>query len=85
MLEHDLTRARELVKESGYDGRPIVLLQVTDKTFMNAAAVVTRQQLESIGFKVYCTEPTSGRPRPRINFHSIQFDVVMFSAQARAV
>jgi peptide/nickel transport system substrate-binding protein len=52
MLEHDLTKARELVKESGYDGQPIVVLQVTDRPFLSAAAIVTRQRLESIGFKV---------------------------------
>jgi peptide/nickel transport system substrate-binding protein len=52
MLEHDLTKARQLVQESGYDGQPIVVLKVTDRSFLNAAAVVTRQRLESIGFKV---------------------------------
>ena len=52
IIEHDLTKARQLVKESGYDGQPIVVLQVTDISNMNAAAVVTRQRLESIGFKV---------------------------------
>jgi len=40
------------VKESGYDGRPIVVIHVTDRPHMNAAAIVTRQRLESIGFKV---------------------------------
>jgi peptide/nickel transport system substrate-binding protein len=40
------------VKESGYDGHPIVVLHVTDIPFLNAAAIVTRQRLESIGFKV---------------------------------
>jgi peptide/nickel transport system substrate-binding protein len=52
MVEHDLTKARQLVEESGYSGQPIVVLQITDRPFMNAAAVVTRQRLESIGFKV---------------------------------
>jgi peptide/nickel transport system substrate-binding protein len=52
IVEHDLTKARQLVEESGYDGRPIVVLQITDRPIMNAAAVVTRQRLESIGFKV---------------------------------
>jgi peptide/nickel transport system substrate-binding protein len=52
MVEHDLAKARELVKESGYDGRPIVVLQITDKPFINAAAIVTQRRLESIGFKV---------------------------------
>jgi peptide/nickel transport system substrate-binding protein len=52
IMEHDLTRARHLVKESGYDGQPIVVLHPTDIPFVNAAAIVTRQRLESIGFKV---------------------------------
>src|SRR5262249_18506774 len=38
--------------ESGYDGQPIVVLHVTDIPIYNAAAIVTRQRLESIGFKV---------------------------------
>src|SRR6266567_7137509 len=46
------SRARQLVKESGYDGRPIVVLHITDIPFLNAAGIVTRQRLESIGFKV---------------------------------
>jgi peptide/nickel transport system substrate-binding protein len=52
IVEHDLARARELVKESGYDGQPIVMLHVTDRPHMNAAAIVTHRRLESIGFKV---------------------------------
>src|SRR5271157_1646430 len=52
IIEHDLTKARQLVEESGYDGRPVVVLQTTDRPILNAAAVVTRQRLESIGFKV---------------------------------
>jgi peptide/nickel transport system substrate-binding protein len=52
MMQHDLTRARQLVDESGYDGRSIVLLQAIDRPEINAAAIVTRQRLESIGFKV---------------------------------
>jgi peptide/nickel transport system substrate-binding protein len=52
IMNHDLTKARQLVKESGYDGRPIVVIHVTDRPYMNAAAIVTRQRLESIGFKV---------------------------------
>jgi peptide/nickel transport system substrate-binding protein len=52
IMKHDLTRARQLVKESGYDGRPIVVIQVTDRPPLNAAAIVTRQRLESIGFKI---------------------------------
>jgi peptide/nickel transport system substrate-binding protein len=52
MIKHDLGRARQLVKDSGYDGRPVVVIQVTDRPFLNAAAIVTRQRLESIGFNV---------------------------------
>jgi peptide/nickel transport system substrate-binding protein len=52
IVEHDTTRARELVKESGYDGTPIVMLHPIDRQHMNAAAIVTRQRLETIGFKV---------------------------------
>jgi peptide/nickel transport system substrate-binding protein len=52
MIKHDLETARQLVKESGYDGYPVVVLQITDKPFLNAAAVVTRNRLQSIGFKV---------------------------------
>jgi peptide/nickel transport system substrate-binding protein len=52
IVNRNLTRARQLVKESGYDGRPVVVLHVTDRTQMNAAALVTRQRLESIGFNV---------------------------------
>src|SRR5271166_6515383 len=52
IIEHDLAKARQLVEESGYDGRPVVVLQTTDRPILNAAAVVTRQRLESIGFKV---------------------------------
>jgi peptide/nickel transport system substrate-binding protein len=52
MIEHDLTRAKQLVQESGYDGRPILLLHATDIWNHRAAAIVTRQRLESIGFRV---------------------------------
>lgn len=52
IMKHDLTRARQLVNESGYDGRAIVVLHITDIPFLNAAGIVTRQRLEAIGFKV---------------------------------
>jgi peptide/nickel transport system substrate-binding protein len=52
IAEHNLARARQLVQESGYDGQSVVVLHVTDIPFINAAAIVTRQRLESIGFKV---------------------------------
>jgi len=45
MMNHDLATASQLVKESADDGRPLVVLHVTDIPFMNAAAIVTRQRL----------------------------------------
>ena len=52
MMEHDLSKARRLVQELGYDGQPVVVLHVTDIPYLNAMAIVTRQRLELIGFKV---------------------------------
>src|ERR1700751_138165 len=52
IIGHDRTKARELVKESGYDGRPVVAPQPTDRPVMNAAAIVPQRRLESIGFNV---------------------------------
>jgi len=49
---HDLARARQLVSEAGYDGKPIVVIDPTDIPFINGAAIVTRNRLESIGFNV---------------------------------
>ena len=45
MMEHDLSKARRLVQESGYDGQPVVVLHVTDIPYLNAMAIVTRQRL----------------------------------------
>ena len=52
MLDGNLARARELVKESGYDGRPVVLLQITDISVLANLAPVAKAQLERIGVKV---------------------------------
>jgi peptide/nickel transport system substrate-binding protein len=52
MMKHDIDRARQLVKESGYDGRPVVLIHVTDNPYLIGAGPVTRARLESIGFRV---------------------------------
>ena len=48
----NLAKARELMKEGGYDGRPIVLLQATNIQYMLNAATVWAQQLRSAGFNV---------------------------------
>src|SRR2546426_1085834 len=48
----DLDRARQLVKESGYDGRPVVVLDPSDIALTHGAALVTRELLSQIGFNV---------------------------------
>jgi peptide/nickel transport system substrate-binding protein len=52
IVNHDPDRARQLVKESGYDGRSVVVIRITNYPFLDRAALVTRQRLESIGFNV---------------------------------
>jgi peptide/nickel transport system substrate-binding protein len=48
----DLGRARQLMKQAGYDGRPIVVLHPTDIQFMNIATLVLAEDLKSIGVNV---------------------------------
>jgi len=45
-------RARQLLAEGGYDGKPIVMLQATNFAYMANAATVFAQQLRAIGMKV---------------------------------
>jgi peptide/nickel transport system substrate-binding protein len=45
-------RARELLKESGYDGRPVVLLHATNIHIMNQTMLVVAQNLRQIGMNV---------------------------------
>lgn len=48
----NLDRARQLMKESGYDGRPVVLLDPTDVAILHGATLVTRELLGKIGVAV---------------------------------
>jgi peptide/nickel transport system substrate-binding protein len=52
LVKQNLERARALVKESGYDGRPVTVIHVTDIALLNGAALVTRDLLTQIGFNV---------------------------------
>jgi peptide/nickel transport system substrate-binding protein len=52
LARQDLARARQLVKESGYDGKPVVVLHVTDIQALSAVALVTRELLQQAGFTV---------------------------------
>jgi peptide/nickel transport system substrate-binding protein len=44
-------RAREMLHDSGYDGRPIVILDATDNAFLHAATLVLAQQMRAAGFR----------------------------------
>ena len=48
----DLDRARQLMRESGYDGKPIVLLDAADNATLHGSALVTRELLGKIGVNV---------------------------------
>jgi len=50
--KQDLDRARQLLKESGYDGKPIVVLDPTDSPYAHAPALVTAELLKKIGANV---------------------------------
>jgi peptide/nickel transport system substrate-binding protein len=47
----DLARARALVKEAGYDGTPVVLLDAAENPNIHAFTTVANELLKSIGFK----------------------------------
>ncbi len=48
----DIEKARQLVKESGYDGRPVVIIGGSDIPAYNAMSLLTAQRLRLIGFNV---------------------------------
>jgi peptide/nickel transport system substrate-binding protein len=48
----NLERARQLMKEAGYDGRPVVILDPTDLPVLHGASLVTRELLTQIGVTV---------------------------------
>ena len=52
LIKPDLDKARQLLKESGYDGTPIVMMQATDLLSSNQLPPVGKQALEKVGFKV---------------------------------
>ena len=52
VLNQDAAKARTLLKEAGYDGTPVVLLQATDISAMVNLGPVAKAQLEAAGFKV---------------------------------
>jgi len=48
----DLDRARALLRESGYDGRPVVLLNATDQALNNAAMLTVADAMRRAGMTV---------------------------------
>jgi peptide/nickel transport system substrate-binding protein len=44
-------RARQLLRESGYDGSRIVIMDPTDNPFVHAATLVLAQQMQQVGFR----------------------------------
>src|SRR5262249_51952888 len=52
LVKPDYDKARQLLKESGYDGRPVVMMQATDLQSSNQLPPVAKQALERVGFKI---------------------------------
>ncbi|PWU20874.1 MAG: ABC transporter substrate-binding protein [Candidatus Rokuibacteriota bacterium] len=52
LLESNFEKSRALLKEAGYDGTPIVLMQSTDVSVLTNLAPVAKDLLEKGGFKV---------------------------------
>jgi len=48
----DVERAKRLLKESGYDGRPLVVLDPADSPYAHGPALVTAEMLRSLGAAV---------------------------------
>jgi peptide/nickel transport system substrate-binding protein len=51
-LSGNVARAKELLKEAGYDGTPVVLLHQTDIAGHSQLATVAKSQLEAAGIKI---------------------------------
>lgn len=51
-IEANPEKAKELLKEAGYDGAPVMLMHVTDSDAMAAVGPVMAQQLRAAGFTV---------------------------------
>jgi len=52
LLESNFAKSKELLKEAGYDGTPIVLLHSTDLAALTNLAPVAKSLMEKGGFKV---------------------------------
>jgi peptide/nickel transport system substrate-binding protein len=52
LIEGNVAKARDMLKEAGYDGSPITLLSPSDLNALKALGPVAKAQLERAGFKV---------------------------------
>ena len=52
MVKGDMAKARQLLKQSGYDGKPIVLMRPTDLQSIHKLPLVANQLLKQAGFNV---------------------------------
>ena len=52
VLTSNMKKAQELLKEGGYDGTPVVLMQSTDLKVLTNLAPVAKSLMEKAGFKV---------------------------------
>ncbi|MBI1775199.1 MAG: ABC transporter substrate-binding protein [Proteobacteria bacterium] len=50
--KRNIERAKQLMKEAGYDGRPIVVMDPTDQQIIHNIAIMTAQSLKDIGVNV---------------------------------
>ncbi|MGL4323579.1 MAG: ABC transporter substrate-binding protein [Beijerinckiaceae bacterium] len=51
-LTSNVTKAREILKEAGYDGTPVLLMHSTDLAVLTNLAPVAKSLMEKAGFKV---------------------------------
>ena len=51
-VKKNIEKAKELLKEAGYDGTPVVILQPTDTPSVNTQPVVIGEALKAAGFNV---------------------------------
>jgi peptide/nickel transport system substrate-binding protein len=49
LMTQDFAKAKQLLKEAGYDGRPVILMDPTDIPTLHNATLVTAQLLRKIG------------------------------------
>ena len=51
-VKQDVNKAKQLLKDSGYDGKPVVVLDPTDIPLTHGAALVSRELMTQVGFNV---------------------------------